>query len=98
LKIRIKDKLSADLALRDAADLFFDEIERMKIDVEVDFSDIRSISRSFAHQYLIRKNQSDKNITELNVPDHIVKMFYIVSKSRQKSNILDIDSMPVISL
>ena len=98
MKLRIKDKLSVDLALRDAADLFFDELERMKMDVEVDFSDVRSISRSFAHQYLIRKNQSDKNITELNMPDNIVKMFDIVSKSRQKLNILDIDSMPVISI
>lgn len=98
MKVRIKDKLSVDLALRDAADLFFDDLEKMKIDIEVDFSDIRSISRSFAHQYLVRKKQNSRRVTEVNMPENVIKMFDIVSKSRQKSNILDIDSMPAISV
>ncbi len=98
MRVRIKDKISVDLALRDAADSFFDELDAMKIDIEIDFSDIRSISRSFAHQYMLRKKQTLSRIIELNMTENVEKMFNVVSKSRQKSNILDIDSMPVISI
>lgn len=98
MKVNIKDMISIDLALRDTADSFFDELERMKIDVEVDFLDVRSISRSFAHQYTIRKKRSARRITELNMSQNVMKMFDIVNKSGHKSNILDIDSMPVISI
>jgi hypothetical protein len=98
VKVNIKHMISIDLALRDTADSFFDELEKMKIDVEVDFSGVRSISRSFAHQYTIRKKQSYRKIIELNTPQNVMKMFAIVSKSGRKSNILDMDSMPVISI
>lgn len=98
MKVNIIDSVSIDLALRDAADSFFDELEKMEIDVEVDFSNVRSISRSFAHQYMLRKKTSHRRIIELNVPQNVTKMFDIVSKSGRKSNILDIDSMPVISI
>ena len=59
--IRIRDALSADLAIRNRADAFLDEIERLPTkDIIVDFSDVKSISRSFAHQYQTRKKVSKK--------------------------------------
>jgi len=78
--ISIKNALStSDLALRTFADNFFDFVEAIdsKI-IAIDFSGISSISRSFAHQYITRKEDSSKKITEINVPLNVEKMLEIV--------------------
>ncbi len=80
----IKSVLSQDLALRNNADYLFDMIEQEPAQlITLDFSEIRSISRSFAHQYLIRKNKlsSKKNVSEVNVPEGVQRMFDMVSKT-----------------
>jgi len=54
--IRISEKVSKDLALRDIADALFDDIESLtESAVVIDFSEVTSIARSFAHQYSLRE-------------------------------------------
>lgn len=64
----------------------------------MDFSEIKSISRSFAHQYLIRKRASKKKITEINIPSSVAKMFSIVDSSTKKDQIVDPDSVQLMTI
>ena len=85
MKILIKQKLSEDLALRDSANRFFDYIEKLSNDsLTISFAGIKSISRSFAHQYVIRKQQSVKEIMDVNVPESVARMFDVVSHPSEK--------------
>ena len=47
--------------------------------IYIDFSEIKSISRSFAHEYSNRKKKTTKLITEINMLENIEKMFRIVN-------------------
>jgi hypothetical protein len=98
--IRIKDVISLDLALRDSANSFFNLIERNNFAdvVQIDFSGVSSISRSFAHQYLQRKNESKKIIKEINLSESIARMFDVVRNSNHKKDIIDRSSVRFIRL
>ncbi len=97
--ILLKIEISKDLALRDIANQFFDKIEKLEDKyIEIDFSNICSITRSFAHQYIFRKRQSNKIINEKNVPIYIQKMFNIVQNKNDKPKLLDIDNMEVVNI
>ncbi len=93
ITVRIAEKISADLALRNVADDFFDLESLPSNNLTVDFAGVRSISRSFAHQYTTRKNTSSKLINEINMPDNVVKMLEIVRNSSYKSKYLNLDSI-----
>ncbi len=81
----ISRMVSADLALRDWADGFFDKVEALPSErITVDFSGVHSISSSFAHQYLLRKSRAKKKIGEMNVPQNVKKMFEVVKKPSGK--------------
>jgi len=93
-KIRIAGVISSELAMRKSADDFFDYLERIASEsVEVDFSGVRSISRSFAHEYLLRKQASTKQITEKNVPSNVVKMMEVIRNPSPRESIFS--SAPV---
>ena len=100
--IEIKDFVSADLAVRELADLFFSRLEMLPDDqISVSFSDIRSITRSFAHQFIMRKKFSKKRIDVVNLPLHVQKMFKLIEEDtprHQSRKVLDLDSMQVVSL
>jgi STAS-like domain of unknown function (DUF4325) len=90
--IQIRKEASSDLALRNIADSFFDKVETMpEQKIQIDFSNVFSITRSFAHQYILRRKKSQKIITEINVPENVEKMFRILDNTRIK--FLDADSM-----
>lgn len=92
--IRIIEEASSDLVLRDIADFIFDKLEIMPDQkIQIDFSNILSISRSFAHQYTLRKRKSKKIITEINIPENIEKMLRVVDPYSNRAKILDADSM-----
>jgi len=89
--------------LRGVADSFFDELERIKEDsIVVDFEGVRSISRSFAHQYVLRKRTSTKKIVEANVPENVSKMLRIIeissATSKPKHIMIDPDHVKVITI
>lgn len=97
--IKIAEKLSADLALRNVADSFFNWLESLPDDtLVIDFSGVRSISRSFAHKYVQRKKASHKTINEINVPDNVLKMLRIVESPAHKADILNLDSIQVLTV
>jgi hypothetical protein len=79
---------------------FFNLIERNNFAdvVQIDFSGVSSISRSFAHQYLQRKNESKKIIKEINLSENIARMFDAVRNSNHKKDIIDRSSVRFIRL
>ena len=76
------DVLSEDLAFRHNVDDLFRALHQSNFtEFYIDFSRIESISRSFAHQYLKMKKQSNLRITERNIPPIIQQMFDYVTKT-----------------
>jgi len=87
-QIRIKDLLSEDLAIRDTAKYLFKQINTIKTPkVIVDFKGIKSISRSFAQEYLQNKEIVSKSISEKNVPETVKKMFCAIEINKPKHNL-----------
>ena len=81
----VADHISRYLSFRDSADDFFSYISGLdESDVIIDFSDVESITRSFAHQYLKDKETSKKRITERNMPSNIAQMFELVKKQKSE--------------
>ncbi len=88
-RINITEVLSERLAFRISCDVLFDKIEKMNAqEFIIDFSNVRTISRSFAHQYIMRKNASKKIIREDNIPTNIRKMLEIVEKQLDKPRMI----------
>jgi hypothetical protein len=83
----------------DKMKLILDQLEIIPEDkTQIDFSNICSISTSFAHQFITRKNRSHKTITEINMSENVEKMFRIIdSEITNKSKLLDIESMQVVT-
>jgi len=87
--IRMADAIAPNLMLRGIADAFFDRLERARVEHFVlDFADIESISRSFAHQYMTRKKASNKRIKEVNVPENIRRMLELVGQVADRPRLL----------
>ena len=81
----IKDVISPDLALRNSAEYLFKVIDRLSDDrITVDFTGVKSITRSFADEYLNRKKSSKKMIIEINVSDVVTQMFDVIEKKPSK--------------
>ena len=89
-KIRISKTISRDLALRMVATNFFDSLETSpEKKIIIDFSGVKSITRSFADEYSNRKRSSQQEILEVNMPLNIKKMFDILDKKSAKSPLPD---------
>ena len=58
-----------DLATRNVCDNLFKLLEQSpKERITMNFSDVSSISRSFAHEYITKRKLTTKIISETNVP------------------------------
>ncbi len=94
--------LSANLALRETATRLVQYIEGLpNPEVVLDFSDVKTISRSFAHEYSTRKRDIHKQIREANVSADVAKMFAVVEEARAKRpshTRIDFEGIPVINL
>jgi hypothetical protein len=87
--LSLKDKVSEDLSLRNMVSNIFKTAEFQKDeDVMIDFTGIKSISRSFAHEYLQHKEKQNRNVFEINMPSNIKKMFEIVENTKIKSELV----------
>src|SRR4030067_2714823 len=83
--INVADMLSANLALRETAARLLLYIEGLPdSEVVLDFSEVRTISRSFAHEYCVRKRDLHRRISEANVPPDVAKMFAGVKEARTR--------------
>lgn len=78
--IRLAEVVYEDLALRDSAARVFDMVEGSpEPEIVIDFSGVRSISRSFADEYVNRRSGSTKSIREVNIPENVQRMIDVVS-------------------
>ena len=81
-EIVLADVLSEDLVFQYNVEDLFRAFNRSKFTkFIIDFSRTESISRSFAHQYLICKKQSEIQIIERNIPPDIQQMFDYVRRT-----------------
>ncbi len=79
--IKIAEVVSKDLALRHNAIALFEFIDSYpETEIQIDFSGVRTITWSFAHEYLKSKATTSKTIEETNVPVEVCKMFEVVTK------------------
>ncbi|MFH0835571.1 MAG: hypothetical protein V1834_00215 [Candidatus Micrarchaeota archaeon] len=98
-KIVLKEFVSEDLALRDSVDRLFDYVESLDdAGVTFDFKGVESITRSFAHQYRVRKQASLKNIVEVRVPENVSRMFGVVAEPVHKTPLIDLRRLKVVTL
>lgn len=98
-KIEIAKIISENLALRDLAAGFFDNLEKTKEkQITIDFKKVKSISRSFAQEYLTRKNSSKKDINEANVPENVEKMFEIINETGKRTPLIDLKTVKIICI
>lgn len=85
--IYVSRMISNDLALRNSADQLFERIERLpNKHVSISFENVTTITRSFAHQYTIRKSNSTKDVREIQVPRNVKQMFDIVKDNDSRSS------------
>lgn len=88
LKISIQQRISKNLGMNSSARNLFEEINNSPANViEIDFSDVIFMSRSFTQEYLSQKYYTDKKIIEENVPNDVELMFDIVKKDFEKIHV-----------
>ncbi len=85
----LKDRVSEDLSLRNMASGIFkaNEFQDAK-EVLIDFTGIKSISRSFAHEYLQCKSKQQCQVFDVNVSSNIKKMFEVVENTKVKPELV----------
>lgn len=87
--IKIKNKIGQNLALRASANELFDYIDSLQnMNFIVDFEDVYTTSRSFIQQFVTRMEHCTNQITLINEPYNIKKMFEIVKTSKSKETII----------
>lgn len=87
--LNLKDRASEDLSLRNmVSNIFKAEEFQNSNEVLIDFTGIKSISRSFAHEYLQNKTKQECTVHEVNVPSNIQKMFEIVERTKMKPELV----------
>lgn len=78
-KIFIKEEINSSLEFNDSALDFLEKINKKEDKyIEVDFTGIIFISRSFAQAYFFNKNKLNKTIIEVNVPENIKFMLDMI--------------------
>jgi len=85
-KIKLAKVISPNLIFRNSVDELFNYINNSKTSkIIIDFKRIKSITRSFAQQYLINKekSKSKKEIIDLNIPPNIKYMFELIRKENR---------------
>lgn len=80
----LQQRFSSNLVFRHSADDLFEYINSLSTQkIVIDFTGIKSITRSFAHQYIVNKTKSEKQIAEREIPLAIKPMFELVERQRR---------------
>lgn len=83
ITLPLRKQISSNLAFRHSADDLFNYINSINESrIVVDFSGVESITRSFAHQYIMNKIESNKHVIECDIPPNIKPMFELVERQR----------------
>ncbi|OPY23503.1 MAG: hypothetical protein A4E27_01483 [Methanobacterium sp. PtaU1.Bin242] len=98
-KIEIAKILSPKLGFRDSAKDFFHMINQLPADViEIDFTEVKFMSRSFANEYIQQKKKSKKTIQENNISENVNAMLQAVKKSVKNPHKLEVKPTKIIAL
>jgi hypothetical protein len=88
MAIKVSRIVGPDLATRNGCVRLFESMNKIpEKKIILDFSDVSSISRSFAHQYLKEKKLSTKIISEIQVPAIVHDMLVFVKNQPQTRKI-----------
>jgi len=99
IEFNIGDHLSEDLTTRNGASRFFELIGSSRADmVVINFEKVRSITRSFADEYVKCKRASSATICEENVPINVRKMLEIVSAPVGKKQVINLEELDISPL
>ena len=86
------------LISREAVSSLFDKLSNMDSNLELDFSNVEFISRSYADQFYKAKSDFEKmhnsEIHIMNANEEVINMLHVVSKT-QNSNERFFDKVPV---
>lgn len=83
--VYLAEHISENLAFRHSADDLFNYINNLEeSNLIIDFSEVKFVSSSFAHQYLINKKATQKDVTEINKTFNIIQMFEVVERRNSK--------------
>ncbi len=100
--IKVASMLTPNLVLRTTAARLFSYVEGLpNPEIILDFSEVKTITRSFAHEYSSMKNRARKKLIEANVPPEVSKMFEVVRETSAKRSSrarIDFDGVPVVNL
>lgn len=96
-KILLSERFGDNIFTRNTISAFFEELNDEKsAEIELDFSNVKFISRSCADEYIKQKKVSNKKIIEVNMSDNIISMFNIVENQYEREGIsISVDISPV---
>lgn len=88
--IKLADEIYSDLIIRQAAEDLFNNLDNSYSKIVMDFDKIEFMSQSFAQEYVYRKENTDIEIIEINMSEHVKKMFEIIydrlSEAKKRKN------------
>ncbi|RBQ22294.1 hypothetical protein ALNOE001_20240 [Candidatus Methanobinarius endosymbioticus] len=77
IKIKIIEQVNPNLGLNSSTKDLFKKLNNSTAqNIEIDFTDVVFMSRSFTQEY-VSKNKTNKNIKEINIPEDVAPMFKI---------------------
>lgn len=80
--IKVKEKIADNLATRNSADMLFDYINSQKQKtITLDFKSVQFATRSFMHEYSLKKLDTKKKIIEKNMSKDLKKMLKVAAES-----------------
>lgn len=81
-EVMVCEQLQPSLSIRGGAKILFDYMKDIPEDeIILNFHGSKFISRSFAQEYLVQKNQINKKIREIEVPENIDSILKLVENS-----------------
>ena len=85
--IKVKEKIADNLATRNSADKLFNYVKSQKQEtIILDFESVKFATRSFMHEYLLKKLATNKRIMEKNMSKEVKKMLVLVAEPNEKKS------------
>ena len=99
MNLKVCQVVGPDLATRNGCDNMFSLIEQSQdSNITLDFSEVSSISRSFAHEYIIKKKLSSKTVSEIHVPVSVRKMLELVNSKQFQKKPIENKNMKTVTI
>ena len=99
MDLKVSQAVGPDLATRNGCDNMFKLIEQSQdANITLDFSRVSSISRSFAHEYIMKKRLSSKTVSEIHVPTSVRKMLEFVENQQSKKKPVENNNMKTVTI